>query len=104
MDSCGEANVDLMIAGGDAPELFENTEEILDQVTLAVYREVAGDRADAVGLGRDDRQRPPVVEVGANPVDVEGLVGDQGPELEAGDQRCDADAVVALARQQDEAD
>lgn len=104
MDGRGEATVGLIIAGGDAPELLEIAEEVLDQVTPAVHREVAGDRADAVGLGRDNRQRSPIVEVGADPVDVEGLVGDQGLELEAGDQRRDTDAVVALARQQDEAD
>jgi hypothetical protein len=36
-------------------------------------------------------------------VAVESLVGDQSREIEAGDERLDADAVVTLAGQQDEA-
>jgi hypothetical protein len=32
MDGRGEANVGLIIAGGDAPELLEIAEEVLDQV------------------------------------------------------------------------
>jgi len=103
MDGGGEADVGFVIAGGDATELLETAEEVLDQVAPAIDREVAGDRADAVGLGRDDGRRPSVVQVGADPVDVESLVGDQGVELDTGDQRLDADTVVALARQQDKA-
>ena len=98
MDSRGEAGISLVIAGGDAPELFVLAEEVLDQMTPLVHREVAGDRADAVGLGRDDGQSSSVVQVGANPVDVEGLGGDESAELDPGDQRRDADAVMALAR------
>ena len=103
MDGGGEADVGFVIAGGDATELLGIAEEVLDQVAPAIDREVAGDRADAVGLGRDDGRRPSVVQVGADPVDVESLVGDQGVELDTGDQRLDADTVVALARQQDKA-
>lgn len=39
----------------------------------------------------------------AQPVVVERLVADQGLKIEAGDQGLDADAVVTLAGQQDEA-
>jgi len=51
MDGGGEADVGFVIAGGDATELLETAEEVLDQVAPAIDREVAGDRADAVGLG-----------------------------------------------------
>ena len=69
MDGGGEADVGFVIAGGDATELLEIAEEVLDQVAPAIDREVAGDRADAVGLGRDDGRRPSVVQVGADPVE-----------------------------------
>jgi hypothetical protein len=46
---------------------------------------------------------PPAVEFGAQPIVVEGLAGEQGADDDAGDQRFDADAVVSLTRQQDEA-
>ena len=101
MDGGGAAGVSLVVAGGAGSELLDGAEEVLDQMTPAVHREVASDRAGAVGLGRDDGQCPSVVQVGADP--VEGLVGDDGAELDAGDQRRDADAVVALTRQRDEA-
>lgn len=44
---------------------------------------------------------PPFVQVGAQPVVVEGIIADQRLKIEAGDQRLDADAVVPLAGQQD---
>ena len=105
MDGRGEATVGLIIAGGDAPELLEIAEEVLGQETPAVHRKIARDRA-ALGGSTASAARSSREEGGrgADPVDVEGLVGDEGLELEAGDQRRDADAVVALARQQDEAD
>ncbi len=31
MDGCGEAGISLVVAGGDAPELLEIAEEVLDQ-------------------------------------------------------------------------
>src|SRR5580704_8078228 len=46
---------------------------------------------------------PPAVEFGAQRIVVEGLVGEQGADDDAADQRFDADAVVSLTRQQDEA-
>jgi len=52
----------------------------------------------------DDHFRPAFVEIGDDPVGVEGLVGDQAAELDALDQRGDADCVEALSRQQNEAD
>jgi len=45
-----------------------------------------------------------LVQFGDDPVGVEGLVGDQGAELDALDQRRDPHRIVALSRQQDESD
>ena len=53
---------------------------------------------------RDDDFRPALVEIGDDPVGVEGLIGDEAAELDALDQRGDADRVEALPGQQNEAD
>jgi hypothetical protein len=44
----------------------------------------------------DDHFRPTLVEIGDDPVGVEGLVGDQPTELDALDQWGDSDGVEAL--------
>ena len=51
----------------------------------------------------DDDFRPALVEVGDDPVGIEGLIGDEPAELDAFDQRGDADCVEALPGQQNEA-
>ena len=68
-----------------------------------VHREVARDRAHPIGLGWNDGHGASAVQFGADPVDVEGLVGQQGLEVDPLDQRRNADAVVALAGKQQEA-
>src|SRR3546814_20093911 len=64
---------------------------------------VVGDEAGPAGIGWDHRQGAALVQDGAQGVVVEGLVGDQGTEIEPRDQRLDADAAVALTGQEDEA-
>ncbi len=103
MDHCGEVGVGFVVARGDAAELFEIAEEVLDQMAPAVHREVAGDGAHPVGFGRDDRQDAPVIEFGSQPIVVEAFVGEQSVEVEAGDKRFGAKAVVALTGQEQEA-
>ena len=85
------------------PELLEIAEEILDEMAPFVHREVARDRAHPIGLGWNDGHGASAVQFGADPVDVEGLVGQQGLEVDTLDQRRNADAVVALAGKQQEA-
>src|SRR3984893_14488814 len=99
----GRASVGLFVAGCDASECLEGAEEVLDQMTPFVHFGIMRDAPGAVGLGGDDRCSTAFVQVGAQPVVVEGLVADQRLKIEAGDQRLDADAVVTLARQQHEA-
>ncbi len=103
MDHGGEACVGLVVPCCDAAEFFEIAEEVLDLVAPLVHGEVAGNVARPIGLGRDHGGRPSGVQFRAQPIVVEGLVGQEGAELDVRDQRCDADAVVALARQQQEA-
>lgn len=45
----------------------------------------------------------PPVDLGTDPVDIECLVGQEGLEIDAGEQGGHADAVVALAGQENEA-
>lgn len=66
--------------------------------------QIDGARLASSRVLRDDDFRPAFVEVSDDPVGVEGLVGDQPAELDALDQRRDADRVEALPRQQNEAD
>src|SRR6266568_2431354 len=53
---------------------------------------------------RDDDAGAASIHLGDDPVGIEGLVGDQGAELDAFDQRRDPHRVVALSRQQHESD
>src|SRR5258708_7586678 len=57
----------------------------------------------AIRFGWDHGNSAPLVHCGAQGVVVESFVGDESLEIEACDQRFDADAVVTLAGQQDKA-
>ena len=65
---------------------------------------VDGNRVQALRALRDDDAGAAFIQFGDDPVGIERLVGDQRAELDAIDQRGDADRVVALARQELEAD
>jgi hypothetical protein len=69
-----------------------------------VHVGIDGKRFATVGALGDDDACAALVEVFDDPVRIEGFVGDQGAELDVLDQRSDADRVVTLARQEDEAD
>lgn len=103
MDQGLEALIGLAGAHCDSLELFEFTEEVLDEVTPFVHLLVDGDRGAALlHLGNNDFG-PSFVELIDDPVGVEGLVGDQGIKFDIADQRRNADTVVAVARQELEA-
>ena len=103
MHHASEAFVSHVVAGGDAAGFFEVAEEVLDQMAPSVAGEVAGNAACTVGLGQDDGRGVPGVQPGADPVGVEGFVGNEGVEVHVGEERFDADAVVALPGQQNKA-
>jgi hypothetical protein len=103
IDGGGEAGVGLVVAGGDAAELFEPLEEVLDQMPPFVHFDVVRNGRLAIRLRRDDGGGAPLVQCGAQRVAVECLVGDERLEVDARDQRLDADAVVTLAGEQDKA-
>src|SRR5512134_1937616 len=82
MDGGSVAGVGFVVAGGDAAELFDFLEEVLDQVAPIVHLAVIRNCSGSTGIGRDDGQR---------------AKGD------ATKQRRHADTVVPLAWQQNEA-
>ncbi len=81
-----KAGIGLFVAGRDAAECLERAEEVLDEVAPFVHFGVMGDASGPVGFGRDDGCCAAFVQVGAQPVVVEGLVADQRFKIEAGDQ------------------
>ena len=103
MDDGVEAGVSFVGAQCDALELFEFTEEVLDQmppfVHFGIDRQFAG---SALMLGDDDLGAP-FVEVGDDGVAVECLVGDQRVEADTIDERRHAERIEAVTGQQYEA-
>src|SRR5713101_3506659 len=104
MDHGLEALVGFVGAHGDALELLELAEEVLDQMTPFIHLGIDLERGGAARMLRDHDLTAAFVEVGDDIVAVEGLVGDQRAELDALDERRDPHRVVALSRQQDESD
>ena len=68
-----------------------------------VHLRIVRNRRLAVRLGRNDCDGAAFLERRAQRVIVERLVAEEGAEFDARYERLDADAVVTLARQQDEA-
>src|SRR3954452_8143405 len=68
------------------------------QMAPLVHLEVAGDWGGPIGFGRDHGNRAPVVQLGAEPVAVEGFVRQQGSEVEIRQKRGDPHAVVSGSR------
>ena len=96
------AVVGLLIARRYSAKFLEFAEEVFDQMPPFVHLEVAIDSLLSRGLRRNDGYCAAIVEFGAQPIVVEGLVGEQGAECDVRNQRFDADAVVALTGQQNE--
>ena len=65
---------------------------------------VDGNRVQALRALRDDDAGAAFIQFGDDPVGIECLVGDHRAEFEAMDQRANTHRVVALARQEMEAD
>src|SRR6266571_9074215 len=73
-------------------------------MTPFVAFQVDRNRVQPVRPLRDDDSGAASVHLGDDPVGIEGLVGNQGAELDPLDQRRDPHRVVALSRQQNESD
>ena len=104
VDHGGEAEVGLFTPHGDAFELLELAEEVLDEVALLIDFTIDLARPGASGKLRNGNLGAEPVEIGDDGVVVDGLFAEQGAELEVQDQRAHADRVEPVPRQQDEAD
>ena len=104
VDEGAVAVIGFVGAEGDPLELFEFTEEVFDEVSPFVHHIVDLAGLQALWPLGDDDLRTASVEVFDDPVAVEGLVGDQGVEIDTGDQRRDANGVVTVTGQEFEAE
>ncbi len=104
VDHGGEARISLFVARGNAPKPFHLTEEIFDEMTPCVFVLVV--RGMPVGslAKRDDSLNVSTRQAVAQPTCVERLVADEGQAIDAGHKSIEACDVVAMARQQHEAD
>jgi len=98
MDHRCEARVGFVVTSGDAAELLDLAEEVFDQMAPLVHLEVARDGGDPIGFGRDHGGRTPIVQIGADRVAVEGLIGQKRAEIEVRQKRGDTRAVVSGSR------
>ncbi len=95
---------ELVVAGGDAAELFELAEEALDAVAFPVEARVAGVFDGPVGPRRDDGLGPDPAQGLVEVVGVVGLVGDDGGGPEPLEKRGGLDDVASVTGCQEEAD
>ena len=102
MDQCLEALIGFACAHGDALELFEFTEEVFDEMPPFVHLQIDVDGVDPLWHLRDDDFCPALIEFFDDPVGIEGLVAQQGTELDTFYERGHSDCVVAISRQQHE--
>jgi len=91
--------VSFVAAHGDAFELFEFAEEILDEMAPFVNLGIDAERRDAPWMLGDHDLRPTFVHVGDDPVRIESLVGYEPAKFDPGNQRRDAHRIEALTGQ-----
>src|ERR1700736_2435740 len=77
IEESSKTSIGLFVACCDASEWLKMAEEVLDQMAPFVHFVIMRDAPGAVGLGRDARCGPAFIEVGTQPVVVEGFVADE---------------------------
>ena len=103
-DGCEEVSCELVVARGDAPEVFELVEEAFDEVALAVERGIDRALDLAVLLGRDVGPRAVIDDEFDDGLGVIAPVGDGvAGRGKAANQRRHGGLVGGLARAQQEA-
>lgn len=102
MDNGLKALISLVVSRGDVAELLQVTEEILDQMAPTVHGEVTCNRPHPIRFRRDDRDGTASIQLLAQRIIVEALVGNQCANLGPVAQRLSPDTVMALTRQKQE--
>src|SRR3954462_5781836 len=74
VDDRSKASVGFFVAGCNASGCPETAEEVLDQMAPFVHLGVMRDTPGAIGLGGDDCCGAAFIQIGAQPVVIEGLV------------------------------
>ena len=87
MQSCEEVARGLFVACGDAPEVFDEVEEALNEISFGVKREIATACDLAVCFGRDDGADFADFEAVDEAVGVIALVGQHGFGRDLGGER-----------------
>lgn len=96
LDASEEISGELVVARGDGTKVLEFVEEALDQVALAIEREITAARHLAVDLGRNHRRDVASLERFDEGVSVESLVAKQRPWLDIFQQRLRTSQIVRL--------
>jgi hypothetical protein len=104
VDHGGEARISLFVARGNASKPFHLTEEIFDEMTPFVFVLVMRGMPAGPLAKRDDGLDVSARQAVAQPMRVERLVADEGQAIDASHQSIEARDVVAMSRQQHEAD
>jgi len=95
---------EFIVSGGDGTKVLEFVEEALDEIALAVKREVARPRRFAVGLWGNHRSDVALGEFIEQRIGVIGLVADQGLWIGSGEQGLHACQIVSLTWRQHQID
>lgn len=93
-----EALIGFASAHGDALELFEFTKEVLDEVPPLIHLQIDVDGADPLRHLRDHDLGSALIEFFDDPVGIICLIAKQSVELDAFDERGEADGVIAISR------
>jgi hypothetical protein len=100
VDACQKVSRQLVVARGDGTKVLEFIEEALDEIALAIEREIAGRWRLTVGFGRDHRGDVSLGKIVAERIGVVGFVGDQSLRIDLCEQRLRASQIVSLTRRE----
>lgn len=105
MEESEERGAELVVAGGDAPELLQLVEEALDVVALAVDGLLPPEFRFPVGFVGNVGDRTMLADARANTIRIVALVGDDDrARLDALEQGLGGGHVVVVAGRDQEAD
>ena len=84
--------------------MLDYTEETLDEITLAIEREITIALHLAIGLWRNHWNDCPLIERFDQPIGIVSLVADEGARISCFEQRFRAREIMVLPRRQHQAE
>ena len=100
MDRGKKILIELIIARGDAPVVLDFVEEALDEIALAVEREIAVTLDLAIGLWRDHWSDCPLIECIDQRIGIVSLVGEERARISIFEQWLGASQIMVLSWRQ----